>query len=180
MPPQLRALGAATQLCRESRSFPRIRRGASRSLRRVQQSNRQQAFAVELADFEPHVAGPRPMEARDSLQRMRKLSGLVPAEEKAEMLKVILEQERRLNELDSGSPKRQRKLKPMQDRVPSKRRHVPGKVEEPGATCVLCSQPFQRSKDTPPQKVCTICEPSVSTSVRTVPGGLPTLGRRRR
>jgi hypothetical protein len=46
------------------------------------------------------------------------------------------------------------------------------------ATCRLCRQGFHRP-ETDTRTVCDICAPSRSSSLRTVSGGLPSLGRRR-
>lgn len=52
---------------------------------------------------------------------------------------------------------------------------------KPNAVCVLCGEPYRRGKKEPARRACHICRPlNGSKSVRTVGGGLPTLGKRRR
>lgn len=48
------------------------------------------------------------------------------------------------------------------------------------ANCRMCRLPFERAESDPKRDVCGVCRPARSDSVRTVSGGAPTLGRRRR
>ena len=53
------------------------------------------------------------------------------------------------------------------------------KTAKPNAVCELCGQPYRRGKKESRRRFCFICRPSTpaSTSVRTIGGGLPTLGK---
>jgi hypothetical protein len=44
------------------------------------------------------------------------------------------------------------------------------------AVCTLCGDPFWR-KEGERRQMCLVCRPAGSTSIRTVSGGLPTLGK---
>lgn len=48
-----------------------------------------------------------------------------------------------------------------------------------GRTCARCLRRFKRTAETPRQRLCAACGGGRAPALRTVSGGLPTLGRRR-
>lgn len=125
-------------------------------------------FLHLLETFDDLVSRGAAKQAARALEELRDLSTRAnsPAA-KDQMAAMVEAQQARLVDLRSRQRAEQRA-------AAAKRATKP-----PNAVCELCGQPFRRGKKDN-ARACSICRPTGSRSVRTVGGGLPTLGKGRR
>lgn len=153
-------------------------------------------FLQRLGDFDGHLAAGRLKQAKACLGDLRRLAGprsspkmyvhrgpslrpLTPTERaalpstktRAEMWQVIDAQAARLKDARTTAARAQS--------VAARRAAAMRKEKEPNARCDRCGLPYRRGRREK-GSTCSICRGEGSRSVRTVSGGLPTLGKHSR
>jgi len=155
-------------------------------------------FLQRLADFDEHLAAGRLKQARGCFEDLRRLAGprsgpkmyvrsgaslrpLTPAERavlpspkaRAEMWQVI--------DAQAVRPKNARTAVARARSTAARQAAVVRKEKKPNARCDRCGLPYRRGRRER-GSTCSICKGGGegSRSIRTVSGGLPTLGKRSR
>ena len=129
----------------------------------------QQRFLDALAELDGYLTRKR---SRQAERMLGVLDGMACGQRqpaiRRQMADIVAAQRTRLTDL-----KRQQQ----RERIEAAARH---KRKKPNAVCALCGQPYRRGKKDK-GTTSSICRPpGQSRSVRTVGGGLPTLGKRHR